>query len=66
MTPGMKRLTLYRIDAARRWRHGHLVPMEVRETPDAEGTQQQPIRLPAGSVALLCLDQVLVRSGMGE
>lgn len=61
MTAGMKRATIYRIDDARRWRDGELEPLEVRETPDPEGEQEQRLFLPAGSVALLCLDEVRVR-----
>lgn len=62
MAPGMKRLSVYRIDAACRWRHGRLVPMEVRETPDPDGKHEQTLLLPALSAALVCLDQVLVRA----
>ena len=62
MTPGMKRLTVYRIDAARRWRGGKLMPMEVRETPDREGRHEQQLFLPAQSTALICIDPVFVRA----
>ena len=62
MPPGMKRLTVYRIDAARRWRQGSLVPMEVCETPDREGHHEQQLFLPAQSMALICLDPVQVHA----
>lgn len=64
MQPGMKRLSVYRLDAAQRWRNGAMVPMEVRETPDREGKHEQRLFLPAGSVALVCLDPVQVRASM--
>lgn len=62
MTPGMKRITIYRIDGADRWHDGTLVPMEVCENPNREGEHQQRLHLPAASVALFCFDEATVRA----
>lgn len=64
LQPGMKRLSVYRLDAAHRWHEGAMVPMEVRETADRDGQHEQQLFLPTGSVALICLDPVQVRAGM--
>ncbi len=64
LSAGMKRLSVYRLDGARRWRDGAMVPMEVRETTPREGTHEQQLFLPTDCLALICLDPVHVRADL--
>jgi hypothetical protein len=60
LNAGRKLLTVYRIDSARRWSEEklELVPLERREVYTSDEFHCQ-VLLPADSVALVCLDEMV-------